>query len=95
MEVILGHELFGNAKVSLKLATSFAHVPIFLWVVKRSGKICRNRENRDKLDLEHNFDPNIMVVIDTSSNVVRQKEFEIIQTLLLSTRKAHLGCNSD
>ena len=36
-------------QIGLKIATIFAYVSIFLCVVKKSGKIGQNQENRDKI----------------------------------------------
>ena len=40
----LRHVLSENVKINLKLAVIFAHVSIFLCVVKKSGKIGQNQE---------------------------------------------------
>ena len=49
------HALSENVKINLKLAVIFAHVSNFLCVVKRSGKICQNQENHDKIKFRKQF----------------------------------------
>ena len=44
-----------KCKINLKLTISFGHVSIFFCVVKKSGKICRSRENRDKIKFGAQF----------------------------------------
>ena len=42
-------------KINLKIDISFAHVSIFLCVVKKSGKISQNQENLDKIEFGVHF----------------------------------------
>ena len=53
----LRHLLFVNIKINLRLALIFAHVSIFLCVVKKSGKIGQNQENREKIKFGAHFPP--------------------------------------
>ena len=45
----LRHELSVNIKINLRMAVIFAHVSMFLCVVKKSGRIGQNQENHDKV----------------------------------------------
>ena len=49
------HILSVSMKINLKLAIVFAHISIFLCVVKKSGKIGQNQENHDKIKFGPHF----------------------------------------
>ena len=53
-----------NAKLNLKLDINFAHVNIFLLVVKKCGQLVKIRKIAIRLNLEHNFLPNMVITIE-------------------------------
>ena len=53
----LRHVIFENIKINLKLAIIFAHVSIFICVVKNSGEIGQSQENCDKIKFRAQFSP--------------------------------------
>ena len=61
-------------KIYLKIAIVFAHVSIFLCVVKKSGKIGQNQENGDKIKFGAHF-PSKHDTCDASNNTTFQEKF--------------------